>query len=91
MLPSLSSRKDRPKGIPDRQWCAPKFATLVQEQCVDNDNGTLVTLPRYGFVDPDGYSSYANSVMQCLLHSKVVRNVFRVGDLDFLVQLVKKL
>ena len=45
--------------------------------------------PRHGFLDSDGCSSYANSIMQCLLHSKVVCNVFKDDSLDCLAELVK--
>ena len=64
----------------------PKLTTFAQQQCADTE--TTIS-PRHGFVDPDGCSGYTNSIMQCLLLSKVVRNVFRDGSLDFLAELVK--
>ena len=85
-LPSLSSHKHKPKSFEDRLWSMPKLTTLAQQRCTDTE---MTILPRHGFVDPDGCSSYANSIMQCLLHSKVVRNVFRDGSISFLVELVK--
>ena len=77
---------DEVSSVQDRLWCTPKLTTLAQQQCADTEP---TILPRHGFMDPDGCSSYANSIMQCLLHSKVVRNVFRDGSLGFLVELVK--
>ena len=64
----------------------PKLTTLAQQQCAD----TETTISRtHGFVDPDGFSGYANGIMQCLLLSKVVCNVFRDGSLEFLTESVK--
>ena len=85
-LPSLSSHNHKPKSVQDRLWCTPKLTTLAQQHCADT---ATTILPRHGFVDLDGCSSYANSIMQCLFHSKVVRNVFRDDSLGFLVELVK--
>ena len=87
-LPSLKSHKGRPKGVADRQWCVQKLTALIQQQCIDSAPGTLTVLPRKGFVDPNGCSSYSNSVMQCLLHSKVVRNVLRDSSIGCLMRLV---
>ena len=47
-----------------------------------------MVLPNKGFRDTDGFSSYANSIMQCLLHSKAVRNVFSDHSSKCLKQLV---
>ena len=82
-LPSLCFHKHKPKSVQDRLWCTPKLTTLAQQQCADTET---TILPRDGYVDPDGCSSYANSIMQCLLHSKVVRNVFRDGCVGELVK-----
>ena len=87
-LPLLAFHKKRPKVIPDKQWCATKYATLIQQQSDDHSAGHLVVLPNKGFRDTDGFSSYANSVMQCLLHSKAVRNVFCDDSNKYLKQLV---
>ena len=82
----MFSHRHKPKGAQDRLWCMPKLISLAQQQCVDTET---TMLPRHGFVNSDGCSSYANCVMQCLLHSKVVRNVFRDSSLDYLVELVQ--
>ena len=82
-LPLLFSHKHKRKSVRDRLWCTPKLTTIAQQQCADTE---MTISPRHGFLDSDGCSSYANSIMQCLLHSKVVCNVFRDGCL---VELVK--
>ena len=48
----------------------------------------MMVLPNKGFRDTDGFSSYANSIMQCLFHSKAVRNVFSDDASKCLKQLV---
>ena len=85
-LPSLFSHKHKRKSVQDRLWCTPKLTKTAQQQCADTE---MTISARHGFLDSDGCSSYANSIMQCLLHSKVVCNVFRDGSLDCLVELVK--
>ena len=87
-LSLLASHKKRPKVVPDKQWCTTKYATLIQQQCADHLTEQLIVLPNKGFRDADGFSSYANSIMQCLLHSRAVRNVFSDCPSKCLKQLV---
>ena len=71
-LSLLASRKKRPKVVPDKQWCTTKYATLIQQQCANHLTEQLIFLPYKGFRDANGFSSYANSIMQCLLHSRAI-------------------
>ena len=87
-LSLLTSHKKRPKVIPDRQWCTTKYATLIQQQSADRSGERLTLLPNKGFRDNDGCSSYANSVMQCLMHSKSIRKVCYADASKCLKQLV---
>ena len=84
----LTSHKKRPKAIPDRQWCITKYATQIQRQSADHSGERLTVLPNKGFRDSDGCSSYANSVMQCLLHSKIIRQICSTDSSKCLKQLV---
>ena len=62
--------EQRPKSISDQQWCTMRSASEVQRpinQSVQHGQFTGKV-----FVDTDGVSSYANSVMQCLLLSPAV-------------------
>ena len=47
-----------------------------------------MVLPNKGFKDTDVFSSYANTIMQCLFHSKAVRNVLSDDPSKSLKQLV---
>ena len=87
-LSLLTFHKKRPKVIPDRQWCTTKYATLIQRQSADHSGERLTLLPNKGFRDNDGCSSYANSVMQCLLHSKSIRKICSADSSKCLKQLV---
>ena len=87
-LSLLTSHKKRPKAIPDRQWCTTKYATQIQRQSADRSRECLTLLPNKGFRDSDGCSSYANSVMQCLLHSKSIRKNCSTDSSKCLKQLV---
>ena len=62
--------KRRPKAIDDRQWCTIRSASAVQQPV--NQPAQDVTFKGKGFVNTDSVSSYANSVMQCLLLSPAV-------------------
>ena len=87
-LSLLTSHKKRPKSIPDRQWCTTKYATQIQRQSADRSGECLTVLPNKGFRDSDGCSSYANSVMQCLFHSKIIRQTCLADSSKCLKQLV---
>ena len=87
-LCSLSSRTKRPKVILDRQWCTKKYATLIQQHSADRSGDHKILLPNKGFRDHDGYSSYANSVMQCLVHNKAVRKTCLADSSNSLQHLV---
>ena len=87
-LSLLTSHKKRPKAIPDRQWCTTKYATQIQRQSADRSGERLTLLPNKGFRDSDDCSSYANSVMQCLLHSKSIRKICSTDSSKCLKQLV---
>ena len=87
-LSLLTSNKKRPKAIPDRQWCTTKYATQIQRQSADRSGERLILLPNKGFRDSDGCSSDANSVMQCLLHSKSIRKICSTDSSKCLKQLV---
>ena len=87
-LPLLASHKKRPKVVPDKQWCMTKYATLIQQQSAGCMGQEIIVLPNKGFRDPDGFSSYANTIMQCLFHSKAVRNVLSDDPSKSLKQLV---
>ena len=63
--------KQRPKSIGDRQWCTIRSASEAQHPV--NQSVQHVAFTGKVFVNPDGVSSYANSVMQCLLLSPAVR------------------
>ena len=62
--------KQRPKSISDQQWCTIRSASEVQRPI--NQSVKHVQFTGKVFVDTDGVSSYANSVMQCLLLSPAV-------------------
>ena len=87
-LSLLTSHKKRPKAIPDRQWCTTKYTTQIQRQSADRSGERLTLLPNKGFRDSDGCSSYANSVMQCLLRSKTIRKICSADSSKRLKQLV---
>ena len=87
-LPLLAFHKKRPKVVPDKQWCTTKYTTLIQQQSAGCMAQQIMVLPNKGFRDTDGFSSYANSIMQCLFHSKAVRNVFSDDSSKCLKQLV---
>ena len=87
-LPSLACHKKRPKVVPDKQWCMTKYATLIQQQSAGCVGQEVMVLPNKGFKDNDGFSSYANTIMQCLFHSKAVRNVLSDDSSKSLKQLV---
>ena len=65
-----------------------KYATLIQQQSADHSEDNSTLLPNKGFRDSDGCSSYANSVMQCLLHSKTIRQACSSDSSKCLKQLV---
>ena len=87
-LSLLTSHKKRPKVIADRQWCTKKYATLIQQQSANRSGDHSTPLPNKGFRDSDGCSGYANSVMQCLLHSKTIRQACSSDSSDCLKQLI---
>ena len=65
-----------------------KYATLIQQQSAGFMGQEIIVLPNKGFRDPDGFSSYANTIMQCLFHSKAVQNVLSDDPSKSLKQLV---
>ncbi|XP_065894145.1 uncharacterized protein [Dysidea avara] len=73
-LAQFSVTKQRPKKVDDIQWCTIPWTSAVQRPAAQ-----AITLKRKGFVNKDGVSSYANSVMQCVLFSPVVRRVILDG------------
>lgn len=87
-LPLLASHKKRPKVVPDKQWCTTKYATLIQQQSAGCMVQEIMVLPNKGFRDTDGFSSYANAIMQCLFYSKAVRNLLSDDPSKSLKQLV---
>ena len=48
----------------------------------------MTVLPNKGFTDSDGCSSYANSVMQCLLHNKTIRKACSTDSSGCFIQLI---
>ena len=65
-----------------------EYATLNQRQSADRSGERLTLLPNKGFRDNDGCSSYAISVIQCLLHSKSIRKICSADSSKCLKQLV---
>ena len=63
------------KAVGDRQWYTIRSASAVQEPI--NQSVQEITFKGKGFVNSDGVSSYANSVMQCLLLSPAVRQAMQ--------------
>ena len=67
--------KRQARAVIDRQWCTIKSASAIQESvsqsALDTDNVGK------GFVNSDGISSYANTVMQCLLLSPAIRQAMQ--------------
>ena len=74
MLPSLSIKKQKLLCIPDRQWCVTKSTLLAQRNSAVQTCNVLTTLPNKGFLTND-CNGYASSTLQCLLSSKMIRNV----------------
>ena len=69
-LPSLSINKKKVLRVPDAQWCINKSTLLAQQNSSVHTHNVLTTLPNKGFVGDDG-NGYVNSILQCLLNSKV--------------------
>ena len=74
MLPSLIQSKKKPSGVPDRQWCVTKQSAMIQQKSLRAAN-FITVLPNKGFINTDGVSSYASSILQCMLCMKDVRTV----------------
>ena len=70
-LSPLSTSKQRPKSVPDRRWCITKSSLTVQQKSISAN--LPAAFPNKGFSNTNGLSSYANSVMQCILNSDVMR------------------
>jgi len=73
-LAQFSVTKQRSKKVDDIRWCVIPWTSVVQRP-----PPPAITLKRKGFVNEDGVSSYANSVMQCVLFSPVVHKVILDG------------
>ena len=73
-LAQFSVTKQRPIKVDDVQWCTIPWTSAVQRPAAQ-----AITLKRKGFVNKDSVSSYANSVMQCVLFSPIVRRVILDG------------
>ena len=58
--------------IPDTQWWITKSTLLAQHNPTLGTSNMLTTLPNKGFLNNDG-NGHSNSILQCLLHSKVIR------------------
>ena len=89
-LPCLQCHKNRPKCVPDRQWCVTKSTLVIQQQCDDPLTGELLTsFPNKGFVNTHGYLSYANSILQCVLCCTDIRNGLSKDSDEDIVQLAR--
>ena len=71
-LPSLCANKKKLLHIPDTQWWITKSTLLAQHNPTLGTSNMLTTLPNKGFLNNDG-NGHSNSILQCLLHSKVIR------------------
>jgi len=72
-LKQFSLSRHRAKKVDNIQWCTIPWTSAVQKP-----TAKPVTLKRKGF--KDGISSFANSVMQCMLFSPVVCKVILNGS-----------
>ena len=86
-LPSLSINKKKLLRVPDAQRCINKSTLLAQQNSSVHTHNVLTTLPNKGFVGDDG-SGYVNSILQCLLNSKVIRNQLLKQSSENIKQLV---
>ena len=63
--------KQHVQVVGDRLWCTIKHASVIQEPI--NQSPKETTFKGRGFANTDGVSSYANSVVQCLMLFPAVR------------------
>ena len=86
-LPSLCINKKKLLRVPDAQWCINKSTLLAQQNSSVHTHNVLTTLPNKGFVGDDG-SGYVNSILQCLLNSKMIRSQLLKQSSENIKQLV---
>jgi len=79
----------RPSVIPDRQWCDTKFSVVIQQKAALHTAQLLNVLPNKGFINSNRLTSYANSILQCILCGKDVRSVLAEEASVNIKQLVK--
>ena len=84
-LKQFSLSKHRAKKVDDIQWCTLPWTSAVQKPVAQP-----VIFKTKGFVNKDGVSSFANSVMQCVLFSPVVRKVILNGSDGAIINLCKQ-
>ena len=89
LLPSLTSCKKRPSVVSDRQWCATKSSVVIQQASAFHTAQLMNLLPNKGFINYNGFCSYANSILQCILCMKHVRTVLAEEANVSIKQLVK--
>ena len=73
-LEQFTISKKRPKKVLDTQWY-----TIPGTSAIQKPTAQVITLKCKGFINEDGVSSYANSVMQCVFLSPIIRKVILNG------------
>ena len=77
-LQPFTLSKRHAQAVGDQLWCTIRHASAIQEPI--NQSPLETTFKGKGFVNSDGVSSYANSVMQCLMLSPAVRQAIQQGS-----------